>query len=175
MRVKTVKSIFLLGFWTFLLLFLKESFPKAAYASSCTVSLACAEVLAYEAGSALAPAVAAPTAAGSASTISVTTATGVTTTEAAAGVAVVGDMRLTGLAAYYVWDRFQNERAQNKAKEKYCQSQADNVACGGKGSPTPTAWFPNTITFTKQPDGIYYLYRRWITPQCTASLTMHLL
>lgn len=133
MRVKAGKSIFLLGFWTFLLLFLKESFPKAAYAGSCTASPACAEVLAYEAGSALAPAVAAPTAAGSAATVNVTTATGVTTTEAAAGVAVVGDMRLSGLAAYYIWKQDDNERAQKKAKEKYCTANPLEVnLCGAR-------------------------------------------
>ncbi len=42
-------------------------------------------------------------------------------------------------------------------------SHAEIVACGGKSDPTPTAWFPNTITFTQQPDGNYYLYDKWIT------------
>ncbi|MEH2312819.1 MAG: papain fold toxin domain-containing protein [Nostoc sp.] len=162
------------GIWTFLLLLIfKGILPQPAYAllsslDACAVKPECAEAIGLE----LSSTIAAPTAEAAGTTaISTTTATGATTSsvEAVAGTTVVGDMRLPGVAAYYIWNRGQNQKAQEKAKEKYCESHADIVACGGKGGPTGTAWFPNTITFTQQSDGSYYLYGKWITPNCTAS------
>ena len=86
----------LLGIWTFILFFiLKGAFPKPAFAfvsslDACAAHPECAAAISYQ----VAPAVATPTAEGVASTITASTATGVsTTTQAAAGVAVVGDMR----------------------------------------------------------------------------------
>jgi len=164
----------LVGISTFLLLLIfKGILPQSAYAflsslDACAVQPECAAAI----GSELSPTIAAPTAEAAATTaISTTTATGATTSsvQAVAGTTVVGDMRLSGVAAYYIWNKAQNQKAQEKAKERYCESHADIVACGGKGSPTGTAWFPNTITFTQQSDGSYYLYGKWITPNCTAS------
>ncbi|MEH2299191.1 MAG: papain fold toxin domain-containing protein [Nostoc sp.] len=162
------------GIWTFLLLLIfKGILPQPAYAllsslDACAVQPECAAAIGLE----LSPTIAAPTAEAAGTTaISTTTATGATTSsvEAVAGTTVVGDMRLPGVAAYYIWNKGQNQKAQEKAKERYCESHADIVACGGKGGPTGTAWFPNTITFTQQSDGSYYLYGKWITPNCTAS------
>ncbi|MEH2457012.1 papain fold toxin domain-containing protein [Nostoc sp.] len=175
MRLTINKSVSKsVGIWTFLLLFiLKGVFPEPAYAllsslDACAVQPECAAAIGLE----LSPTIAAPTAEAAGTTaISTTTATGVTSSsvEAVAGTTVVGDMRLSGVAAFSIWNRGQNEQAQNKAKKRYCESHTDIVACGGKGSPTGTAWFPNTITFTQQSDGSYYLYGKWITPNCTAS------
>ncbi|MEH2008285.1 papain fold toxin domain-containing protein [Nostoc sp.] len=175
MRLTTNKSVSKsVGIWTFLLLFiLKGVFPEPAYGllsslDACAVQPECAEAIGLE----LSPSIAAPTAEAAGTTaISTTTATGATSSsvEAVAGTTVVGDMRLPGVAAFYIWNRAQNEQAQEKAKERYCESHADIVACDGKGGPTGTAWFPNTITFTQQSDGSYYLYGKWITPNCTAS------
>lgn len=175
MRLTTKKSVSrLVGIWTFLLLlifkgvFLKPAFAFVSSLDACAVRPECAAAIGLE----VAPAIAAPTSAGAGtSAITTTTVAGATTSsvEAVAGATVVGNMRLSGVAAYYIWNRGQNEQAQEKAKERYCESHADIVACGGKGSPTGTAWFPNTITFTQQSDGSYYLYGKWITPNCTAS------
>ncbi|WP_193200080.1 hypothetical protein [Nostoc sp. MG11] len=115
----------LVGIWIFILLLIfKGILPKPAYAflsslDACAVKPECAAAI----GSELSPAITAPTAAGSgATTISTTTATGATTSsvQAVAGATVVRDMRLPGVAAFYIWNRAQNEQAQNKAKERYC-------------------------------------------------------
>ncbi|MEH2325379.1 MAG: papain fold toxin domain-containing protein [Nostoc sp.] len=136
MRLTTKKSISrLVGIWTFLfLLIFKGVFPKPAYAflsslDACAANPECAAAI----GSEVAPAVAAPTAEAAGTTaISTTTATGVTTSsvEVVAGTTVVGDMRLSGVAAFYIWNRAQNEQAQNKAKEKYCATYPnDSEVC----------------------------------------------
>lgn len=128
MHLKTGKSIFFLGFWTFLLLFLQESFPKAAYALSCATSPACAEVIAYEAGSV----VAAPTGTGfGASTLSATTASGVTTSSVQAVAEISVASRLGTVAIWHYWNQNQNERAQEKARQKYCTANPLEVSiCG---------------------------------------------
>ena len=79
---------------------------------ACAAQPECAAI-----SSEVAPAVTAPTAAGTGvTTISTTTATGTTTSFVqAAGATVVGDMRLSGLVGYYIWNQ-----AQNKAKEINC-------------------------------------------------------
>lgn len=132
MRVKTWKALSkFLRIYIFIL-FVQVAFPKAAYAflssvDACAANPECAAVL----GAELAPSVAAPTGAGSAATISVTSATGATTTmEAASGVAVVaGDMRLSGVAAYYIWGQLQNQQAQDLAKQKYCAANSNDAVC----------------------------------------------
>jgi hypothetical protein len=134
--LKTKKSISkLFVIWTLLLLFiLKVIFPKPAYAllsslDACAVQPECASVL----GSELSPTIVAPTAEAAGTTaISTTTATGATTSsvEAVAGTTVVGDMRLSGVAAFYIWNRGQNQKAQEKAKEKYCVTYpTDSEVC----------------------------------------------
>jgi hypothetical protein len=134
-RLKTKKSLSrLVGIWSFLLLLIfKGIFPKPAYAflsslDACAANPECAAAI----GSEIAPAVAAPTAAGSgATTISATTATGSTTTfvKAAANVTVVGDMRLSGVAAYYIWNQGRNQQAQEKARVKYCTAYPSANVC----------------------------------------------
>ncbi|MCC5643978.1 hypothetical protein LC607_13680 [Nostoc sp. CHAB 5824] len=82
---------------------------------ACAAQPECAAAI----GSEVAPAITAPTAAGTGvTTISTTTATGATTSsvQAVVGTTVVGDMRLSGLVGYYIWNQAQNQQAQNKAK-----------------------------------------------------------
>lgn len=122
----------LLGIWTILLFFiLKGAFPKPAYAfvsslDACAAKPECAAAISSE----LAPAIAAPTAEGVSATIGATTATGATTTQVAAGVAVVGDMRLSGVVAYYIWKSAQNQQAQEKARQRYCTAYPQDSVCG---------------------------------------------
>jgi hypothetical protein len=104
--------------------------PKAAHAfisslDACAANPKCASAL----GAELAPAIAAPTT--QATTISVTTATGATTTvESVGGVAtIVGDMRLSGVAAYYIWTQAQNQQAQDLAQKKYCTANPNDAVC----------------------------------------------
>lgn len=133
--LKTKKSISkLFVIWTLLLLFILEGvFPEPAYAfmsslDACAVQPECAEAIGLE----LSPTIAASTAEAAGTTaISTTTATGATTSsvEAVAGTTVVGDMRLSGVAAFYFWNRTQNEQAQNKAKEKYCAANPSVDVC----------------------------------------------
>ncbi|MEH2316697.1 hypothetical protein [Nostoc sp.] len=111
MRLTINKSVSKsVGIWTFLLLFiLKGVFPEPAYAllsslDACAVQPECAAAIGLE----LSPTIAAPTAEAAGTTaISTTTATGVTSSsvEAVAGTTVVGDMRLSGVAAFYIWNR----------------------------------------------------------------------
>lgn len=168
MRVKTQVNVFrILRIYIFLLVS-QVAFPNTAYAflsslDACAANPECASVL----GAELAPSVAAPTAAGSASTISVTTATGASTTiEAASGVAVVGDMRLSGVAAFYIWNQAQNQQAQDLAQKKYCTANSNDAVClppftGGQGSDVPynitfeawttnrnEQWYPHTVFTT---------------------------
>lgn len=121
-----------LGIWTFLLFFiLKGAFPKPAYAflsslDACAAQPECAAAISSE----VAPAVATPTASGVATTITSTTAAGATTaSEAAAGVTVVGDMRLSGIAAYYLWSRGVNGQAQEIARQRYCAAYSNDEVC----------------------------------------------
>jgi hypothetical protein len=138
MRLMINKSVSKsVGIWTFLLLFiLKGVFTEPAYALSsldaCAVQPACAEAIGLE----LSSTIAAPTAAGSGvTTISTTTAAGATSSsvEAVVGTTVVGDMRLPGIAAYFIWNKAQNQQAQNKAKERYCFFNALDMVCGPQG------------------------------------------
>jgi hypothetical protein len=134
-RLTTNKSISrLVGIWTFLLLLIfKGVFPKPAFAflsslDACAANPQCADVIGLE----LSPTIAAPTADAAGTTaISTTTATGATTSsvEAVAGTTVVGDMRLPGVAVFYIWNQAQNEQAQNKAKEKYCAANPSVDVC----------------------------------------------
>lgn len=136
MRLKINKSVSkLVGIWTFLLILIfKGIFPQSAYAfvsslDACAVEPECAAAV----GSELAPTIAAPTAKAAGTTaISTTTATGATTSsvEAVAGTTIVGDMRLSGVAAFYIWNRAQNEQAQNKARVKYCTANRGDRVCG---------------------------------------------
>jgi hypothetical protein len=141
-RVKTGESVSkLLGILSFLLLLiLKGVFPKAALAftgsslDSCALQPECVAAV----GSELAPVIATPTAEGVSATITATTAAGTsTTTQAAAGVTVVGDMRLSGIAAYYLWKQAQNGQAQERARERYCAAYSNDYVCtpftGGQG------------------------------------------
>ena len=131
----------LLGIWTFLLFFiLKGASPKPAFAfvsslDACAAQPECAAAISSE----VAPAVATPTASGVATTITSTTAAGAsTTTQAAAGVVVVGDMRLSGIAAYYLWSQGVNGQAQEKARQRYCAAYPTDEVCtpftGGQGN-----------------------------------------
>lgn len=62
-----------------------------------------------------------------------TTAAGATNaTQAAAGVTVVGDMRLSGIAAYYLWSRGVNEQAQEIARQRYCAAYPKDLVCAGQ-------------------------------------------
>lgn len=132
-RFKTGKAVSrFLGISTFLLLLLlKGAFPKAAYAflssvDTCAAQPQCAGAISSE----LAPIIAAPTAeAGGAIAITTTTATGASTSvDAVAGVTVVGDIRLSGLVAYYIWNQGQNGQAQNRAIERYCNTKLQSKA-----------------------------------------------
>lgn len=135
----------LFGIWSFLLLFtLKGAFLKVAYAQAvsptaltpgvssldrCAAQPQCVAAL----GSELAPIIATPTSAGVSATVTATTATGVnSTTQAAAGVAVVGDMRLPGIVAYYLWQQLQNGQAQNLVKDRYCAVNPKDGVCSGQ-------------------------------------------
>ncbi len=127
--------------WTFALLFAITNIPnKPAWAflstvDSCLQQPQCAGAIAEE----LAPIIATPAAeAGGTVAISATTATGVTTTsEAVAGVAVVGDVRLSGVLAYHVWQSGQNKQAQEKAKQRYCEAYPTDEVCGSIGGQSP--------------------------------------
>ncbi len=136
MRLTINKSVSkLVGILTFLLLLIfKGILPQPAYAllsslDACAVQPECAAAL----GSELSPAIVAPTAeAAGATAISTTTATGATTSsvQAVAGTTVVGDMRLSGVVAFYIWNQGQNQKAQEKAKEKYCATYpTDSEVC----------------------------------------------
>lgn len=135
MRLRINKSVSKpVEIWTFLLLFiLKGVFPEPAYGllsslDACAVQPECAEAIGLE----ISPAIVAPTSAGvGVSTITTTTAAGATTSsvQTVAGATVVGDMRLPGVAAFYIWNQAQNEQAQNKAKEKYCAANPSVDVC----------------------------------------------
>jgi hypothetical protein len=135
-RLTTNKSLSrLVGIWTFILvLIFKGVFPKPAFAflsslDACAAQPECAAAISSE----VAPGVAAPTSAGAgASTISTTTAAGATTSsvEATTGATVVGDMRVPGLVAFYIWNRGQNEQAQKKAAKRYCVAYPTDYVCG---------------------------------------------
>lgn len=136
MRLTINKSVSKsVGIWTFLLLFiLKGVFPEPAYAllsslDACAVQPECAAAIGLE----LSPTIAAPAAEAAGTTaISTTTATGATSSsvEAVAGTTVVGDMRLPGVAAFYIWNQGQNQQAQNKASVKYCTANRGDRVCG---------------------------------------------
>ncbi len=143
MRVKTGDSVSkFLGILSFLLLLiLKGVFPKAALAftgsslDSCARQPECVAAV----GSELAPVIATPTAEGVSATITATTAAGTsTTTQASAGVTVIGDMRLSGVVAYYIWSQGQNGQAQERAKQRYCTAYSNDYVCvpftGGQGN-----------------------------------------
>jgi hypothetical protein len=124
MRSKTNKSVSkLVGIWTFLLLLIfKGIFPKPAYAflsslDACAANPECAAAISSE----LAPAVSAPTGAGfGASTLSTTTAAGATTSSVQGVAEISVAARLGTLGILYYWNQSQNEKAQEKAKKKYC-------------------------------------------------------
>lgn len=159
MRLTINKSVSKsVGIWTFLLLFiLKGVFPEPAYAflsslDACAVQPECAAAIGLE----LSPTIAAPTAEAAGTTaISTTTATGATTSsvEAVAGTTVVGDMRLPGVAAFYIWNKAQNQKAQEKAKDKYCSANLSDPLCVYPGSYTVsvlayTQHFTNPSTYS---------------------------
>ncbi|MBG1269707.1 hypothetical protein [Nostoc sp. WHI] len=140
MRLTTKKSVSrLVGIWTFLLLLIfKAVFPQLAFAfvsslDACAVRPECAAAIGLE----VAPAIAAPTSVGAgASAITTTTAAGATTSsvQTVAGATVVGNMRLPGVAAFYIWNKSQNEQAQEKAKDRYCQANPKDEVCAGRSS-----------------------------------------
>ncbi|MCC5667257.1 hypothetical protein LC653_26060 [Nostoc sp. CHAB 5784] len=174
MRLTTNKSVSrLVGIWTFLLLLIfKGVFPKPAFAflsslDACAVKPECAAAI----GSEVAPAVAAPTSAGvGASTITTTTAAGTTTSsvQTVAGATIVGDMRLSGVVAFYIWNLGQNQQAQKKAAERYCQANPHDGVCvalhyqtgdAGNGDPDACKFhitrrfsYPFTIDLIQAPD-----------------------
>ncbi|MBF2005503.1 MAG: hypothetical protein IGS49_08555 [Chlorogloeopsis fritschii C42_A2020_084] len=171
MRQTINKSVSkLVGIWTFLLLLIfKLAFPKPAFAflsslDSCAAKPECAAAI----GSELAPAVAAPTPAGiGASTISTTTATGATSSvQAVAKATVVGDMRLSGVIAFYIWNQSRNQQAQNQAKERYCSTYPLDEVCGPQGqSSVPYHYkFHEIVHYRKAgyPDKfVTHHYRSW--------------
>jgi hypothetical protein len=138
MRSKTKKSVSrLVGIWTFLLLFIfKGIFPKPAYAflsslDACAANPECAAAVSSE----IAPAVSAPTGAGfGASTLSTTTAAGASTSSVQGVAEISVAARLGTLGILYYWNQSQNEKAQNKAKEKYCAANSLDLVCGGQGN-----------------------------------------
>lgn len=153
-----------LRIWTFvLLLFVRYPFDKPAYAAfstvdSCLQQPQCAGAISAE----LAPVIAAPTAeAGGAVAISATTTTGaITTTEAVAGVAVVGDVRLSGILAYHVWQSLQNGQAQERARQRYCQAYPNDWVCSPGGGQAPGVLY--RITFElRQSNGWGSSYGPW--------------
>ncbi|WP_292865562.1 papain fold toxin domain-containing protein [Nostoc sp. LPT] len=171
MRLTINKSVSKsVGIWTFLLLFiLKGVFPEPAYALSsldaCAVKPECAEAIGLE----LSSTIAAPTAAGSGvTTISTTTAAGATSSsvQVVSGTTVVGDMRLTGVAAYFIWNKAQNQQAQNKAKERYCFFNALDMVCGlqGQSSVLYNYKFHQIVRYRRShyPDKVVtHHYRSW--------------
>ena len=134
MRSKTKKSVSrLVGIWTFLLIFIfKGIFPKPAYAflsslDACAANPECAAAVSSE----VAPAVSAPTGAGfGASTLSTTTAAGATTSSVQGVAEISVAARLGTLGILYYWNQSQNEKAQNKAKQKYCAANPSDSVCG---------------------------------------------
>lgn len=140
MRSKTKKSVSrLVGIWTFLLLFIFIGiFPKPAYAflsslDACAANPECAAAISSE----LAPAVSAPTGAGfGASTLSTTTAAGATTSSVQGVAEISVAARLGTLGILYYWNQSQNEKAQNKAKQKYCAANLSDPLCVYLGSYT---------------------------------------
>jgi hypothetical protein len=138
MGSKTKKSVSrLVGIWTFLLLFIfKGIFPKPAYAflsslDACAANPECAAAVSSE----VAPAVSAPTGAGfGASTLSTTTAAGATTSSVQGVAEISVAARLGTLGILYYWNQSQNEKAQNKARGKYCAANSLDLVCGGQGN-----------------------------------------
>ncbi len=147
--------------WTFVLLFLTTNIltkPAWAFLSTvdqCLSQPQCAGAIAEE----LAPVIAAPLpTAGGQVAISATTATGATTSsEAVAGVALIADVRLSGVLAYRVWQIGQNEKAQEKAKQRYCEAYPTDGVCPKVGEPY-YIWFHNSA---KQPQYLCVLSHTW--------------
>lgn len=152
------KSKFI-GIWTFILLFVvKDTFVKPAYAQlnttialvdapvqtpvlagagstldACALNPACVAAL----GSELVPAIAAPTAAGVSNT-SVTVTAGAnglqTAVKVAAGIAVVAKVlspQPTGQddLNWHYWGQPQNQSAQERAKQRYCEAYPTDIVC----------------------------------------------
>ncbi|GAA6622625.1 papain fold toxin domain-containing protein [Scytonema sp. NUACC26] len=137
MRPQIRKSLAeFLKIWLFVWIFLLKAFPNTAYAfiinsrDACAAQPACAAAIASE----LAPVVAAPTGTGfGASTLSTTTAIGTTaaSVQAVGKVAVVVGAVGGGYAVWHYWNQGNNEQAQNKAKERYCQANPTDSVCHG--------------------------------------------
>jgi hypothetical protein len=71
-----------------------------------------------------------------------------TTSEVVAGVAVVEDIRLSGVLGYRIWQLEQNKNAQEKAKQRYCEAYPTDIVC-----PRQLSGIPYRIT-----GDIYYEY-----------------
>jgi hypothetical protein len=103
--------------------------PFLAGASStldaCALNLECLAAV----GSELAPAVAAPDVGGTIAVIATTENGKKTISETVAGVAVVEDIGLSGVLGYRIWQLEQNIKAQEKAKQRYCEAYPTDVVC----------------------------------------------
>ena len=95
--------------------------PAAAMSSArCALDPACAALL----RSGVTQVVAAPTTPVVSSTTIVTTGTGITLSDIAAPVTIVG----VGTAAWYYWNQAQNQKAQNLARQRFYQTHCPNPA-----------------------------------------------
>ncbi|MCV3212365.1 YwqJ-related putative deaminase [Plectonema radiosum NIES-515] len=94
---------------------------------ACAANPECAAAISSE----VAPAVSAPTGAGfGASTLSTTTAAGATTSSVQGVAEISVAARLGTLGILYYWNQSQNEKAQEKAKKKYCTTYPnDSEVC----------------------------------------------
>jgi hypothetical protein len=98
---------------------------------ACAANPECAAAVSSE----LAPAVSAPTGAGfGASTLSTTTAAGATTSSVQGVAEISVAARLGTLGILYYWNQSQNEKAQNKAKEKYCAAYPTDLVCDAQAN-----------------------------------------
>lgn len=80
-------------------------------------------------GSELAPVIAAPDVGGTIAIMAITDKGQKTISEVVAGVALVEDIRLSGVLGYRIWQLEQNQKAQEKAKQRYCAAYPTDVVC----------------------------------------------
>lgn len=127
--------------WTFVLLFLTaNTLGKPAWGligqssvDKCLSQLKCVEAL----GSELAPAIAAPDVGGTIAIMATTDKGKKTISEVVSGVALVEDIRLSGILGYRIWQLEQNKKAQEKAKQRYCAAYPTDVVCPRKLTGVP--------------------------------------
>jgi hypothetical protein len=152
MRLTINQSVYKsFGIWTFLLLLIfKGILPQPTYAlqlslETCTGQPEC-------------PAEAAETRAISTNAIIGTTTS---SAEAVARTTVIEDIRLPGIATFYIW-----KQAQNQAKERYCSFYPLNLVCDPQGQPSVlyNYKFHETVHYRRSgyPDKfVTHHYRSW--------------